>query len=200
MLNDLPCCVYRFLLRGEYPVHMYLSTTGQGPELTNRLRPSGPHCAGTFSGAPLHNQLVAFLRHEHRGAFLLDDPSVVAGNNVCGFRRHSADRPLPDYIPILFWLRVGTIRLNHDLSAGYPMVPSVDVLSGFLVVLRRRKRRRCPDCSRFCSGQSTQEPQGSTRIGTQTVNSSIKSTYFNSISIGFNKSFDLFWEQMECPQ
>jgi hypothetical protein len=50
-------------------------------------------------------------------------------------------------------------------------------------------------CSRFCNCQSTQKPQGSTGIGMHAVNSSIKSTYIHSISTGFNKSFDLFWEQ-----
>jgi len=50
-------------------------------------------------------------------------------------------------------------------------------------------------CSRFCSCQSTQKPQGSAGIGGHTVNASIKSIYFRSISIVFNKLWNLFWEQ-----
>src|ERR1039458_2966103 len=50
-------------------------------------------------------------------------------------------------------------------------------------------------CSRICKCQSTQEPQGSIGIGVRTVNISIKSTYFHSISTGFHKRFDLLWEQ-----
>ena len=50
-------------------------------------------------------------------------------------------------------------------------------------------------CSRFCSGQSTNDQQGSTGDIGQDVSSSIDCTYFQRFSIGFNKSFDLFWEQ-----
>jgi hypothetical protein len=60
---------------------------------------------------------------------------------------------------------------------------------------RTEKHGQIDRCSRFCSGQSTQEPQGSTGIGAQAVICSIKITYFQQISTGFNKSFDLLWEQ-----
>src|ERR1039458_40439 len=50
-------------------------------------------------------------------------------------------------------------------------------------------------CSRFCVGQSTNDPQGSTGLGVDAVNYSIISTYFQQISTGFNKRCDLFWEQ-----
>jgi len=49
--------------------------------------------------------------------------------------------------------------------------------------------------SRFCIGQSTKEPQGSTGPAAQGVCYSIKSTYFLSISTGFNKRCDLFWDR-----
>jgi hypothetical protein len=66
-----------------------------------------------------------------------------------------------------------------------------------------RSRRQLPTdcryyrfwCRRFCSGQSTQEPQDSTGDGRFAPSRSIKSSYFLQISIGFNKSFDLLWEQ-----
>jgi hypothetical protein len=50
-------------------------------------------------------------------------------------------------------------------------------------------------CSRFCACQSTQEPQVSIWIRRCAVNISINITYFLQISISFNKSLDLFWEQ-----
>jgi len=50
-------------------------------------------------------------------------------------------------------------------------------------------------CSRFCNGQSTQEPQGSTGLGEETVSYSIKTTYFHSISTDFHKRCDLFWDR-----
>jgi hypothetical protein len=50
-------------------------------------------------------------------------------------------------------------------------------------------------CSRFCNGQSTQEPQGSTGPAAQAVCLSIKSTYFHSISIDFHTQYDLFWDR-----
>jgi hypothetical protein len=43
-------------------------------------------------------------------------------------------------------------------------------------------------CSRFCNGQSTQEPQGSTGLGEDTVTYSIEITYFHSISTDFHKT------------
>jgi hypothetical protein len=51
------------------------------------------------------------------------------------------------------------------------------------------------DVSRFCSGQSINDQQGSIREDGSDVSMSIKSSYFQQISTGFNKSFDLFWEQ-----
>ena len=50
-------------------------------------------------------------------------------------------------------------------------------------------------CSRFCNGQSTQEPQSSTGLGEEKVTYSIETTYFYSISIDLHKQCDLFWEQ-----
>jgi hypothetical protein len=50
-------------------------------------------------------------------------------------------------------------------------------------------------CSRICSCHSTQNPQGSTRIGSYNLNSSLKSTYFQQISASLHKRPDLFWEQ-----
>lgn len=49
--------------------------------------------------------------------------------------------------------------------------------------------------SKFRATQSTQEPQGSTRIGRDTVNNSIKSIYSHSISTSSNNHCDLLWEQ-----
>jgi len=48
---------------------------------------------------------------------------------------------------------------------------------------------------RFCSCQSTNDPHTSTGLEVDSLNDSIHITYFHSISTGFNKSFDLFWEQ-----
>src|SRR5665213_3265 len=50
-------------------------------------------------------------------------------------------------------------------------------------------------CSRFCNGQSTQEPHGSTGLAEETVSYSIDTTYFHLISTDFHKQPDLFWEQ-----
>src|ERR1039458_8811077 len=50
-------------------------------------------------------------------------------------------------------------------------------------------------CSRFCNCQSTQEQQGSTRVGHYAVDYSIESTYFLSISTDFHKRCDLFWDR-----
>jgi hypothetical protein len=50
-------------------------------------------------------------------------------------------------------------------------------------------------CSRICNGQNTQEPQGSTGLGSQSVRYSIESTYFHLISTDFNKQRDLFWDR-----
>ena len=60
---------------------------------------------------------------------------------------------------------------------------------------KRSTRINRRQCCRFCSGQSTNDQQGSTDDGVRHVSSSIDCTYFQRISIGFNKSFDLFWEQ-----
>ena len=54
-------------------------------------------------------------------------------------------------------------------------------------------RRNC--CSRICNGQSTQEPQGSTRVRSFAVSYSIKSIYFLLISTDFYKRRDLFWDR-----
>jgi hypothetical protein len=67
----------------------------------------------------------------------------------------------------------------------------VESLGDSLLVLRSEPNT----CSRICSCQSTREQQGSTAVGWIVLNTSIGSTYFLSISTGFNKSFDLFWEQ-----
>ena len=50
-------------------------------------------------------------------------------------------------------------------------------------------------CSRICNGQSTKEPQRSTSLGEETVNYSIETTYFHSISTDFHKPCDLFWDR-----
>ena len=50
-------------------------------------------------------------------------------------------------------------------------------------------------CSRFCSCQSTQEPQGSTGFRKQALSCSIISTYFHAVSTGFHKRSNLLWEQ-----
>ena len=53
-----------------------------------------------------------------------------------------------------------------------------------------------PDCcSRFCNGQSTQEPQRSTGPSEETVTYSIETTYFHPVSTGFHQRCDLFWKQ-----
>jgi len=70
----------------------------------------------------------------------------------------------------------------------------------FSLFRHAKNLRQFPDCSRNCSCQSTPEPQGSTGFGQYAVSLSIKSTYIHSISTGFNKRCDLFWEQMECPK
>jgi len=61
--------------------------------------------------------------------------------------------------------------------------------------LRKESLAGFVGCSRICSCQSTLGPQGSTKIGRHAVKSSIKSTYFHSISTGFHKRFDLFWDK-----
>ena len=65
----------------------------------------------------------------------------------------------------------------------------------FPIFLRTEIHGQISHCSRFCNCHSTQKPQGSTGIGRHNVNSSIKNTYSLQVSIGFHKSFDLFWEQ-----
>jgi hypothetical protein len=50
-------------------------------------------------------------------------------------------------------------------------------------------------CGRFCSCQSTEKPQESTRTSREALIHSITSTYFLQISTRFHKWFDLFWEQ-----
>src|ERR1035438_40290 len=72
---------------------------------------------------------------------------------------------------------------------------SLRKLAHFSRCFAKQKQRQIPHCSRICSCQSTQEPQGSTRFGGYKVNVSIKSTYFQSNSTGFHKLPDLFWEQ-----
>src|ERR1035437_311571 len=72
---------------------------------------------------------------------------------------------------------------------------SLRKLAHFSRCFAKQKQRQIPHCSRICSGQSIQEPQGSTGIGWHTVSNSIKSTYFHSISPGFHKCSDLLWEQ-----
>ena len=49
-------------------------------------------------------------------------------------------------------------------------------------------------CSRICSCQSTQKPQGSTGIGLAAGSSSIENTYFHSIPTEFNKWSHLLWD------
>ncbi len=49
--------------------------------------------------------------------------------------------------------------------------------------------------SRFCVGQSTSDPQGSTDPASRRRAHSFQSTYNPQISIGFNKSSDLFWDR-----
>ena len=67
---------------------------------------------------------------------------------------------------------------------------------GCLLQLRQTKNLgKILRCSRICSCQSTQEPQGSTGMGVRSVSISIKSTYFLSISTGFHKRSNLLWEQ-----
>jgi GTPase SAR1 family protein len=68
-----------------------------------------------------------------------------------------------------------------------------------LVKLPKEKPSGNLGCSRICSCQSTKEQQRSTGVGTCELNHSIRSSYFHSISTGFNKRSDLFWEQMESP-
>src|SRR5580658_7149369 len=55
--------------------------------------------------------------------------------------------------------------------------------------------RLAHSCCRFCSCQSPQKQQGSTRIWLEMVSDSIESTYFPQISTNFNKSIDLFWDR-----
>jgi len=74
----------------------------------------------------------------------------------------------------------------------WPSMTSDALVSLFRHADERGQIRRC---SRNRNGQSTPEPQGSTGIGMEDVNSSIKSTYNHSISISFHKRRDLFWEQ-----
>ena len=62
-------------------------------------------------------------------------------------------------------------------------------------IIADEKLSRVVGCSRICNGQSTQKPQGSTRISRSALSDSIKSTYSNTISTGFHKRSDLFWEQ-----
>ena len=50
-------------------------------------------------------------------------------------------------------------------------------------------------CSRFCNGQSTQEPQGSTGLGEKAVSYSIDTTYFHQISTDLHERCDLFWDR-----
>jgi len=66
---------------------------------------------------------------------------------------------------------------------------------GLLMVQSHKIASEFHRCSRFCSGQSTQKPQGSTGIGRRDLNISIKSTYFQHNSTGFHKRSNLFWEQ-----
>lgn len=49
-------------------------------------------------------------------------------------------------------------------------------------------------CSRICSCQSTQKPQGSTGIGLVAGSNSIENTYFHSIPTEFNKWSHLLWD------
>src|ERR1035437_4346494 len=67
--------------------------------------------------------------------------------------------------------------------------------AGNLVKLPKEKPSGNLDCSRFCTCQSTKKPQGSTGTGQHAVRGSVKSSYFHSISIGFNKPSDLFWDR-----
>ena len=49
--------------------------------------------------------------------------------------------------------------------------------------------------SRFCNGQSTEGQQGSTGRGEETVNHSIETTYFHSISTDSHKRCNLLWDR-----
>ena len=51
------------------------------------------------------------------------------------------------------------------------------------------------ECRRFCSGQSTSHPQGSTEQGSRLWLHSIQSTWKPRVSTCFNQSFYLLWEQ-----
>jgi hypothetical protein len=64
---------------------------------------------------------------------------------------------------------------------------------GKFTFARFRQAMTC--CSRFCNGQSTQEPQRSTSDVLHSVRCSIRSTYFHPDFSRFNKQRDLFWEQ-----
>ena len=81
----------------------------------------------------------------------------------------------------------GTIRIRYSKS-NCPISISVSSLS-------RSSRQAMTRCSRFCNGQSTQEQQGSTGLGEETVTYSIETAYFHSISTNFHKQRDLLWEQ-----
>ena len=50
-------------------------------------------------------------------------------------------------------------------------------------------------CSRFCAAQSTSDPQGSTKPESKYWPHSFQSTWKQQFSIGFNKPYDLLWEQ-----
>jgi hypothetical protein len=50
-------------------------------------------------------------------------------------------------------------------------------------------------CCRFCSGQSTSDPQGSINPGSQLSEFTFQSSYEPQIPTYFNRSIDLLWEQ-----
>jgi hypothetical protein len=74
---------------------------------------------------------------------------------------------------------------------GAVLIHAPDIVDG----LPKKEPSEFVGCSQFCNCPSTQEPQGSTGIGSHPVNISIKSTYFYSISTGFHKLPDLFWDR-----
>jgi hypothetical protein len=67
--------------------------------------------------------------------------------------------------------------------------------SGKIQTGRKRPLTRQLHGSRFCNGQSTQEPLGSTGLGEETVSYSIETTYSHSASTDFHKRCDLFWDK-----
>ena len=84
----------------------------------------------------------------------------------------------------------------HKIAYAFPLkIAQIRHASGLRQLLQERKSLFSryigeTGSSQFCSCQSTQEPQGSTRVGLNTVNNPIKITYFRSISIRFHKRIE----------